>query len=276
VSLGTGLNAPKIRVEGTEANLGLTFQTKGTGKFNFQPNGGNPSAGLLGVDSSGNLLFAQAGGGASDLDGLTDVTLTSEAEGDFLQFDSGSSQWVNRTVLKNAAGGNALELGGTGVGSVGHLRIGNVINNFAGIDFNVIGGPANVHFDWNLKSNDSRIRIFGGSPSVLEWQQLNTTQIELHLGLQGAAGLTDGNWQIIKPIGTTGVGGPLEFRMNLDPLHIKIVEFDQDGVNIEATTAYHLGDPTTDGTWRFVRSGSDLKIERREAGVYVSKTTITA
>ncbi|MCW5591054.1 MAG: hypothetical protein KIS74_03045 [Burkholderiales bacterium] len=51
--------------------------------------------------------------------------------------------------------------------------------------------------------------------------------------------------------------------------------FDADHA-IGAAHAYHLGAPATDGTWRFIRSGTDLLIQRRESGTYVTKSTISA
>lgn len=47
-------------------------------------------------------------------------------------------------------------------------------------------------------------------------------------------------------------------------------------VEIGDANAFYLGPPTTDGTWRFIRSGNDLVIERREGGSYVTKSTISA
>jgi hypothetical protein len=49
-----------------------------------------------------------------------------------------------------------------------------------------------------------------------------------------------------------------------------------DYVATASDKAFYLGDPATDGTWRFVRSGNDLVVERRESGNYVLKTTFTA
>lgn len=46
-------------------------------------------------------------------------------------------------------------------------------------------------------------------------------------------------------------------------------------IEIGSTDSYYLGDPTTDGTWRFVRSGDDLLIQQREAGTYNTKSTIS-
>lgn len=50
-----------------------------------------------------------------------------------------------------------------------------------------------------------------------------------------------------------------------------------DYVQCDATGAYNLGNPTTDGTWRFVISGTgNLLIQRRESGAFVTKSTISA
>lgn len=42
----------------------------------------------------------------------------------------------------------------------------------------------------------------------------------------------------------------------------------------DPTKAFYLGEPATDGTWRFIQSGDDLLIQQREAGSYVTKDTI--
>jgi hypothetical protein len=46
-------------------------------------------------------------------------------------------------------------------------------------------------------------------------------------------------------------------------------------MDIDASGAYHLGNPTTDGSWRIIRSGDDLKMEQRESGSWVTKQTIS-
>lgn len=42
-------------------------------------------------------------------------------------------------------------------------------------------------------------------------------------------------------------------------------------VEIVSTGAYYFGDPTTDGSWRLIRVGNNLDVQRREAGVWVDK-----
>lgn len=49
-----------------------------------------------------------------------------------------------------------------------------------------------------------------------------------------------------------------------------------DDLEIGDTKAFYLGDSGTDGTWRIIRSGTDLVFERRESGSWVTKSTIPA
>jgi len=53
----------------------------------------------------------------------------------------------------------------------------------------------------------------------------------------------------------------------------------QIGVNdleLGAANAVYEGAPGTDGSWRMVRSGTDLVFERRESGSWIEKGAITA
>lgn len=47
------------------------------------------------------------------------------------------------------------------------------------------------------------------------------------------------------------------------------------GVRVSNTDAYYFGDADVDGTWLIKRNGNDLIFQRREAGIYVTKNTIT-
>jgi len=47
-------------------------------------------------------------------------------------------------------------------------------------------------------------------------------------------------------------------------------------IDTSATGAYYLGNSGTDGSWRITRSGNDLVIQRREAGNWVTKSTVAA
>ncbi|MBN1483780.1 MAG: hypothetical protein JXA37_03585 [Chloroflexia bacterium] len=58
--------------------------------------------------------------------------------------------------------------------------------------------------------------------------------------------------------------------------HLQLEELGSGHVEIASGGAYYLGDPDTDGSWRIIRSGTDLAIERREGGTWVAKSTISA
>lgn len=45
-------------------------------------------------------------------------------------------------------------------------------------------------------------------------------------------------------------------------------------VEVGDADAFYMGDPTTDGTWRIVRSGTALEFQRRESGTWVYKMQI--
>jgi len=38
----------------------------------------------------------------------------------------------------------------------------------------------------------------------------------------------------------------------------------------------YIGDPNTDGSWRFIINGTDLSVQRREGGIWVEKAAFTA
>lgn len=57
-------------------------------------------------------------------------------------------------------------------------------------------------------------------------------------------------------------------RLRLEVENLKATE--------KVTSVVYLGRPDVDGSWRLVRSGTDLNIERRESGSWVSKSVIPA
>ena len=60
-------------------------------------------ASLVTVFDGRGLTGAAGAAGSSTLDGLTDTTITSVADGDLLKYSSASTQWVNSNKLD---GGN--------------------------------------------------------------------------------------------------------------------------------------------------------------------------
>ena len=69
------------------------------------------------------------GGGATNLDSLTDVTITSPANGQVPTYNSSTSQWEN-AAPPGAGGGEANILGnvGTGEGTLPGTKVGTTLN----------------------------------------------------------------------------------------------------------------------------------------------------
>lgn len=94
--------------EGTASGDGSIAYDNTTGVFTYTPpvipsdltdlsisDGTNGQ--ILTTDGAGNFSFTTVGGVSNTLDGLTDVTITSVADGEVLAYDSGTSSWVNTT-----------------------------------------------------------------------------------------------------------------------------------------------------------------------------------
>jgi len=83
----------------------VTITTQATGDLLYASSG--TAWGNLGIGTSGQVLSVSAGGvpewvtssgggGASDLDGLSDVTIAAPANGHLLQYNNSTSQWENK------------------------------------------------------------------------------------------------------------------------------------------------------------------------------------
>lgn len=94
--------------EGTASGDGSIAYDNTTGVFTYTPpvipsdltdlsisDGTNGQ--ILTTDGVGNFSFTTVGGVSNTLDGLSDVTITSVADGEVLAYDSGTSSWVNTT-----------------------------------------------------------------------------------------------------------------------------------------------------------------------------------
>lgn len=55
------------------------------------------------------------------------------------------------------------------------------------------------------------------------------------------------------------------------PVHVVTAD-----LQVDATEAIYLGDKDTDGSWRIIRSGNNLVIQRLESSTWTTKSTINA
>lgn len=94
----------------TEQYVNTGVRAKGT---QGDPGEGVPAGGTTGQvlrkksDDNYDTEWANGGGGASALDDLTDVDITSQANGDLLQYNSTSGEWENNSAVPDAI--DALE-----------------------------------------------------------------------------------------------------------------------------------------------------------------------
>lgn len=98
---------------------------------------------------------------------------------------------------------------------------------------------------------DTRLVLKGGTTGITFHNQDNSTVL-VFFDDDGDVGI--------------GIGGS-------DPTSKLEVNGDIEIGNV--SSAFYLGDPTIDGTWRIIRSGDDLLMQQREAGVYNTKQTIS-
>jgi len=90
----------------SSSNQDINLNPDGTGKVNINntytlPNTDGTNGQVLTTNGTGTLSFTTVSGGASDLNSLTDVTITSPADNQFLRYDSGTSKFINETVTLN-------------------------------------------------------------------------------------------------------------------------------------------------------------------------------
>lgn len=238
----------------------------------------NIVAGFVKNDANGNFLFGESGSaGATALDQLTDVTLTSPAGREYLCFDSGSSMWVNQViafddlgdvVILSPADGDylcfdtntstwinaSIDLGDLDDVSVAGAISGGEVLQFDGVSSFFMGA-----LDINNLSN---VDLTTSPPSIgdhLEFDGTNWVP-----GDSGATSLDD-----LSDVTITSPATDSVFQFDGSNW------IDRADLELSSTAAVYLGDPTTNGTWRFVRSGNDLRVELRELGVFNSKGSFT-
>jgi hypothetical protein len=116
LTVSSGLPAWQAPSSGDLGDLtDVTISTQATGDLLYASSG--TAWGNLGIGTSGQVLSVSAGGvpewvtssggGASDLDGLSDVTITSVGAGNLLQYNNSTSQWENKVFGNLAISGSS-------------------------------------------------------------------------------------------------------------------------------------------------------------------------
>lgn len=152
-------------------------------------------------------LSTGGGGGATTLDGLTDVTLAALAEGQILSYDAAAGQWINRTALqaglvtatqKGTADGVAT-LGSDGKIPTGQLPALAITSVSVVADLTARNALTVQSGDVAVVTSTGETFIYDGAV----WQELKTTEAHVH----SAADITSGDLAAARM--TTNVGAAL-------------------------------------------------------------------
>jgi len=230
------------------------------------------------VNSGGDALeFVDVLISVTALGELTDVTLTSEAEGDFLRKSGGD--WVNVTLVLGDLPAIGLDdlsdvtLSGLATGEFLRLNGSGQFVNTTIVDGDV---PDTLTFDALLSGNAlAEVRDVNGD-AVLRFRTSGSAVnfFEVWNGgtgvgvLLGVGSTSDANVDIF--LKTRGTG---EFIF-IDGSASEYAKISALGMEVQSDNAYYFGDPTTNGTWRIVRDiggTEDLLIQERITNSWVTK-----
>lgn len=186
--------------------------------------GGELAAGEWGLDvSNGVWYFSRngttveqlstggAGGGATTLDGLTDVTLAALAEGQILSYDAAAAQWINRTLTQAGAipeTQKGVPDGVAALGSDGKIVTAQLpalaITSVSVVATNAARDALTVQSgDVAIVTGTGETFIYDGSV----WQELKTTEAHVH----SAADITSGD------LGTARIQANVGAALNASP-----------------------------------------------------------
>lgn len=141
---------------------------------------------------------------------------------------------------------------------------------------NVGIGTTNPTFKLDiLSTGGTRVRVQESGTSFAGVVSKNSNR-EFFMGVQGSSDFASGEFHIYDNTANAR-------RMVIDANGNAGINIDDPssrldvGGDIETgdANAFYFGDPTTDGTWRIMRSGNNLVFQRLESGVWVTKTAMT-
>ena len=249
-----------------ETGAGKSYVTISSGTIGFVYAG----SGRLSLDSSGDLwLYGRLGISTNGFI-ASGATAILTGDGYWLDYNAGTPRFRVGTVS-----GGALNKGLLWDGSEFTVKNGNgLVIDDDGLVLPV-GASGTALLQWKDGANTrGQIWSLTGSTPTCGYLGLNVLYDShmLRLGLQAES---DGEvWAELYPaITSTMKGLIIGGAGTTQPTSMLDVVGD---VEIGNDKAFYLGDPTTNGTWRWIRDGNDFKAQRRESGSWVTKQTIAA
>jgi len=198
---------------------------------------------------------------------LQDVNISNPQDGDRLEYDAGQPAWIN------------VAAGGGGIQELDDLSDVDTTTNIPGqgsileFDGSTTWNPSNAARLFKIYDQSQKTLVFFTSIAVPQTADTNRNSLEFKasgLGGTPSVGVLGADTDVDLAFLTQGTG---EFVW-IDGSSAEYARLSDVGMALQSDDAYYLGDPDTDGTWRFIRDGSDLVIQVRESNVYNTKTTI--
>ena len=215
------------------------------------------------IDSNGILVTGTSSEMVQYLDDLLDVIAPSGSSqnGDYLIFDSSQNQWV-------ASGITSDELSaGTGI------SIDDSVSGYVIISATATGSYTLSADTGSGVVSDSDTITFTGDNIISTTYSNSAITISADLS-DYLTGVTLTENQVA--FGNTSNQISSSSELTWDDTYLKVSGSSSESVVISATGSYYIGDPSTDGSWRFkINSSGNLVIEKRVSSSWEIGQTIS-
>lgn len=143
----------------------------------------------------------------------------------------------------------------------GLVYVNGIVDAF-GAERSSIGAIDNINLTYSYVNADASVAIIAYTPNLLDINRNNSF-------------ISKADKNEITSSDSDSTQANVEFsHSNGDGTSTPVASVYRDGA-MATDSGFYIGDKTTDGSWRFVTSGADLVIQKRESGVWVTKQTIT-
>ena len=131
------------------------------------------------------------GGGASNVSGLSDVSLTSPQDGDILRYNAGTSEWVNTANNVSTLNTAYFGVGDPGTGTPSIVQI-EGLGAGGALELSNGGSPVAISFDFNTGTAGQVITATGndgfGNATGATWSDAPAPSASVYFNISGGTG----------------------------------------------------------------------------------------
>jgi hypothetical protein len=158
--------------------------------------------------------------------------------------------------------------------------------NMASGNFSTAIGQGNVASAMHSTAMGFHNSAAGDGSTVMGAYNTVSSELSVVAGKWNVGGGSSNSWQPTDPLVEIGIGEDESHKANavtvlkngmvgIGPSNPSSTLDVAGDIETESGNALYFGDPSTNGSWRIMRGGNNLNIQRREAGSWVTKGTIT-